>query len=224
MSMTVKGDTLTQRLTNPQTRIRVAQNFTMEWSMLWKDLAIGFLVGGFLSAFIPDAFWKALFLTDASPWIKVPLNALLGPLIAVATFVCSIGNVPLAAVLWAGGASFGGVLAFLYADLIVLPLLDMYRRYFGWKMAAYIGGVFYVTMVIASLVMDLSFTGLGLVPSHDTDVRAQLTHFSLNYTFWLNLMFGALGAYLWWVSRQHPMQHDHAHHQAGQGQRTPTHN
>ncbi len=82
------------------------------------------------------------------------VNALLGPLIAVLTFVCSIGNVPLAAVLWAGGASFGGVLAFLYADLIVLPLLDTYRRYFGWKMAAYIGGVFYVTMVIASLIMD----------------------------------------------------------------------
>ena len=222
MAMTVEGDTLGQRLTNPQTRIRVAQNFTMEWSMLWKDLAIGFLVGGFLSAFVPDDFWKALFLTDASPWLKVPLNALLGPLIAVLTFVCSIGNVPLAAVLWAGGASFGGVLAFLYADLIVLPLLDTYRRYFGWKMAAYIGGVFYVTMVIASLVMDLSFTGLGLVPSHDTNVRAQLTHFSLNYTFWLNLLFGALGAYLWWVSRQHPMQHghgghDHAHHKGDEG-------
>ncbi|MBV9828969.1 MAG: permease, partial [Alphaproteobacteria bacterium] len=97
------------RLTNPQTRVRVAQNFTMEWSMLWKDLAIGCLVGGFLAAFLPDAFWKALFLTDASPWLKVPANALLGPLIAMATFVCSIGNVPLAAVLWAGGASFGGV-------------------------------------------------------------------------------------------------------------------
>lgn len=218
MSMTVEGDTLAQRLANRQTRIRVAQNFTMEWSMLWKDLAIGFLVGGFLSAFVPDGIWKALFLTDASPWLKVPANALLGPLIAMATFVCSIGNVPLAAVLWAGGASFGGVLAFLYADLIVLPLLDTYRRYFGWRMAAYIAAVLYATMVLASLVMDLAFTGLGLVPSHDTDVRAHLTHFSLNYTFWLNLAFGALGAYLWWVSRKHPMQHhghgghDHADH------------
>lgn len=210
MSMTVEGDTLAQRLANRQTRIRVAQNFTMEWSMLWKDLAIGFLVGGFLSAFVPDSVWKALFLTDASPWLKVPANALLGPLIAMATFVCSIGNVPLAAVLWAGGASFGGVLAFLYADLIVLPLLDTYRRYFGWRMAAYIAAVLYATMVLASLVMDLAFTGLGLVPSHDTDVRARLTHFSLNYTFWLNLAFGALGAYLWWVSRKHPMQH-HGH-------------
>ena len=222
MAMTVEGRTLRDRLANPETRVRVAQNFTMEWSMLWKDLALGFVVGGLLSAFVPDEFWKTLFLTGASPWVKVPLNALLGPLIAVLTFVCSIGNVPLAAVLWAGGASFGGVLAFLYADLIVLPLLDTYRRYFGWRMAAYIGGVFYVTMVIASLVMDLAFTGLGLVPEHDSDVRAHLTHFSLNYTFWLNLLFGALGVYLWWVSRRHPMQHghgahghDHAHHHGG---------
>ncbi|SDN90205.1 hypothetical protein SAMN05216360_112142 [Methylobacterium phyllostachyos] len=219
MSMTVAGETLGARLRNPQTRIRVAQNFTMEWSMLWKDLAIGFLVGGFLSAFVPDAVWKSLFLTDASPWLKVPANALLGPLIAVATFVCSIGNVPLAAVLWAGGASFGGVLAFLYADLIVLPLLDTYRRYFGWRMAAYIAAVFYATMVVAALVMDLAFTGLGLVPDHGIDMRAQITRFGLNYTFWLNLVFGALGAYLWWVSRRHPMGHHdqggHARHGEG---------
>lgn len=89
----------------------------------------------------------------------------------------------------------------------MLPLLDTYRRYFGWRMAAYIGCVFYVTMVIASLIMDLSFTGLGLVPSHDTDVRTQLTNFSLDYTFWLNLAFGALALYLSWVSWRHPMQH-----------------
>ena len=218
-STPVAGDTLWQRLTNPQTRIRVAQNFTMEWSMLWKDLAIGFLVGGVISAVVPDAVWKTLFLADASPWLKLPLNALLGPLIAVATFVCSIGNVPLAAVLWGGGASFGGVLAFLYADLIVLPLLDTYRRYFGWRMATYIAAVFYATMVIASLVMDLAFTGLGLVPNHGTDLRAHLTHFSLNYTFWLNLVFGMLGASLWWISRKHPMQHhDHGGHDHGRHQ------
>jgi uncharacterized membrane protein YraQ (UPF0718 family) len=221
MTMVVEGDSLGQRLTNPQTRIRVAQNFSMEWSMLWKDLAIGFLVGGILSAFVPDAFWKALFLTDASAWVKTPINALAGPLIAVATFVCSIGNVPLAAVLWAGGASFSGVLAFLYADLIVLPLLDTYRRYFGLRMAAYIGGVFFVTMALAALFMDLAFTGLGLVPSAHTEVRARLTHFGLNYTFWLNLIFGLLGAYLWWVSHRHPMHHDHrdrGHHNESEHQ------
>jgi hypothetical protein len=184
----------------------------MEWSMLWKDLAIGFLIGGFLAAFVPNEFWKALFLTDASPWLKIPLNALIGPLIAVMTFVCAIGNVPLAAVLWAGGASFGGVLAFLYADLIVIPLLDVYRRYFGWRMAAYMAAIFFVTMAISALVMDLAFVAAGLVPSHDSDVRQQLSHFSLNYTFWLNLVFGALALYWFWISHRHPMRHKaHAH-------------
>lgn len=100
MTMVVEGDTWKDRLANPVTRVRVAQNFAMEWSMLWKDLAIGFLVGGLLSAFVPDAFWKALFLADASPWIQIPANAVLGAVIAMLTFVCSIGNVPLAAVLW----------------------------------------------------------------------------------------------------------------------------
>lgn len=211
MSMTVEGATWWARLTRPEARIRIAQNFAMEWSMLWKDLAIGFLVGGFLAAFVPDGFWKALFLTDASPWLKVPLNALIGPVVACLTFVCSIGNVPLAAVLWAGGASFGGVLAFLYADLIVLPLVDAYRRYFGWRMAAYIAGVFFVTMVIAAVVVDLAFSALGWVPGHDSDVRVQLSHFSLNYTFWLNIAFGVVAAYLFWTSHKHPMQHEHHH-------------
>ena len=210
MSMTVEGATWWDRLRNPETRVRVAQNFAMEWSMLYKDLAVGFVVGGFLAAFVPDAWWKALFLQDASPWIKVPFDALIGPVVACLTFVCSIGNVPLAAVLWAGGASFGGVLSFLYADLLVLPLLDVYRRYFGWRMAAFLAGLFFVTMAISALVMDLGFTALGLVPSHETDVRAQLTHFSLNYTFWLDLVFGVLALYLFWTNSKNPT--DHGHH------------
>jgi uncharacterized membrane protein YraQ (UPF0718 family) len=153
-----------------------------------------------------------VFLTDAPGWVQVPVNVVLGPIIAVLTFVCSIGNVPLAAVLWAGGASFSGVLAFLYADLIVLPLLDIYRRYFGWRMAAYIGGVFFATMALAALIVDLAFTGLGWIPSRDVDVQAQMTTFSLNYTFWLNLGFGALAAYLFWVNHKNPMDHSrHGH-------------
>ena len=217
MSMVVEGDTWTDRLKKPEARISVAQNFSMEWSMLWKDLLIGFVVGGFLAAFVPDSFWQALFLTDASPWLQVPLNAITGPVIAMLTFVCSIGNVPLAAILFAGGASFGGVLAFLYADLIVLPLLDAYRRYLGWKMAAYMAAIFFVTMVVAGLVMDLIFSGFGLVPGHDTDVRQQLTQFSIDYTLWLNLVFGALALWFFWISHNNPMSHGedgHDHHHA----------
>jgi len=142
--------------------------------------------------------------------VQVPVNALIGPLIAVVSFVCSIGNVPMAAVLWGSGISFGGVLAFLYADLIVIPLLDAYRRYFGWRMAAYIAAVFYATMVIASLLMDVAFTGLGLVPQPNPDIRAEMTSFSPNYTFWLNLIFGALAAYLFWLNWKYPMHYGHA--------------
>ena len=217
MSMTIEGATWRDRLAKPEARVRIAQNFAMEWSMLWKDLALGFLIGGFLAALVPDNLWRTLFLSDAPTWLQVPVNVLLGPIIAVLTFVCSIGNVPLAAVLWAGGASFSGVLAFLYADLIVIPLLDIYRRYFGWRMAAYIGAVFFVTMAVAALVVDLAFSALGWVPPRDTNVTAQMTEFSLNYTFWLNLLFGTLAAYLFWLNSKNPMvhgHHDHAQHAA----------
>jgi hypothetical protein len=216
-TMAAEGATWRDRLTNPQTRVMVAQNFAMEWSMLWKDLLAGFLIAGFLAAFVPGEAWKALFLSGQPAWLQMPLNAVIGPIVAIVTFVCSIGNVPLAAILWAGGASFGGVLAFLYADLVVLPLLDVYRRYFGWRMAAYVGGIFFVTMAAAAFVMDLAFSALGLVPMPNQGIRAQLMSFSLNYTFWLNLLFGALAVYLFWVSHRHPMSHGHAgHHDEGE--------
>lgn len=128
-AMVIEGAGFWEKLRKPASRIAVAQNFVMDASMLWKDLLAGFLIAGVLAAFVPNGLWEALFLKGTSPWVQVPVNALLGPLIAVITFVCSIGNVPMAAVLWGSGISFGGVLAFLYADLIVLPLLDAYRRY-----------------------------------------------------------------------------------------------
>ena len=140
--------------------------------MLWKDLLGGFLIAGLLAAFVPDAAWTALFLHGAPPAVQLVGNAVVGPLIAVVSFVCSIGNVPLAAILWASGISFGGVLAFLYADLIVLPLLDIYRRYYGARMMLYIAGVFFVTMVLAAILMDAAFSALHLVPAPNPNVRA----------------------------------------------------
>ena len=218
-AMTLAGTTLWQKLGDPRARIIIAQNFAMDWAMLWKDLVGGFLIAGALSVFVPADFWAALFLKGTSPWLQVPVNALVGPLIAVISFVCSIGNVPMAAVLWASGISFGGVLAFLYADLIVIPLLDVYRRYYGWRMAAYIAVVFYVTMVLAGLIMDVAFTAAGLVPEPNPNIRAEITTFSFNYTFWLNLAFGALAAYFVWLNWQHPMHHGHH-----QGPHPPAHN
>jgi len=212
--MAEEGGGVWDKLSRRETWVRVAQSFAMDWSMLWKDLLLGFLIAGALSVFVPDGVWQALFVKGASPWVQVPANALLGPLVAVLSFVCSIGNVPMAAVLWGAGVSFGGVLAFLYADLIVLPLLDVYRRYYGWKMAAYIAAVFYATMVLSALLMDVVFNALGWIPGSRPDVHAEMVHFSLNYTFWLNIAFGLLAAGLFVLARRQPMQHGHCEHHA----------
>ncbi len=120
----------------------------------------------------------------------------------------------MAAVLWGAGVSFGGVLAFLYADLIVLPLLDVYRRYYGWKMAAYIAGVFYATMVVSALLMDAAFDALGWIPRQRPNLHAEMVHFSLNYTFWLNFVFAILAAGLFVLARRQPMASGHCEHHA----------
>jgi hypothetical protein len=213
-SMEGEGHGIVARLRDPGTRVAIAQNFAMDVSMLWKDLLGGFAIAGVLGAFVPDGAWKVLFLNGAAPGVQLVANAVVGPLIAIVSFVCSIGNVPLAAVLWASGISFGGVLAFLYADLIVLPLLDVYRKYYGVRMMLYIFGVFFTTMVLSAILMDAAFSALHLVPAPNPNIRHDLTMFSFNYTFWLNLAFGALALYLWRLNRSNPM--DHSSHAAAQ--------
>ena len=212
-----RAGTLREKLARRETWVSVAQNFAMDWSMLWKDLLLGFVIAGALSVFVPNGVWQALFVKGASPWVQVPANALLGPLVAVLSFVCSIGNVPMAAVLWGAGGSFGGVLAFLYADLIVLPLLDVYRRYYGWKMAAYIAAVFYATMVIAALIMDVAFGALGWIPRYRPDMQIEMTHFSIGTTFWLDVVFGLAALALLRMARRHPAKHGHCEHHAKGG-------
>jgi uncharacterized membrane protein YraQ (UPF0718 family) len=214
-SMEGEGGGIVERLRDPGTRVAVAQNFAMDFSMLWKDLLAGFVIAGLLGAFVPDGAWKVLFLAGAAPGVQLVGNAVVGPVIAIVSFVCSIGNVPLAAILWASGISFGGVLAFLYADLIVLPLLDIYRKYYGLRMTLYIFAVFFATMVLSAIAMDLAFSALHLVPKPNPGVRHDLAMFSLNYTFWLNLVFGALAVYLWRLNAANPMEHGcHAGHGA----------
>jgi uncharacterized membrane protein YraQ (UPF0718 family) len=214
-SMEGAGASLVERLRHPATRVAIAQNFAMDFSMLWKDLLGGFAIAGALAAFVPDGAWKTLFLGGAPPGVQLVGNTIVGPVIAVLSFVCSIGNVPLAAVLWASGISFGGVLAFLYADLIVLPLLDIYRKYYGTRMMLYIFSVFFATMVLSAIAMDGAFSALHLVPRPNPNIRHDLTMFSFNYTFWLNVVFGALGLYLWWLNARNPMDHGcHGDHDA----------
>jgi uncharacterized protein len=210
-SMEAAEGTFFERLRRPETRVAIAQNAAMDFSMLWKDLIGGFIIAGFLGALVPDGAWKVLFLQGAPPAVQLVENAVVGPLIAVVAFVCSIGNVPLAAILWTSGISFGGVLAFLYADLIVLPLLDIYRKYYGVRMMLYIFAVFFVTMAVSAMIMDGAFSLLHLVPKPNPNIVRDMTTFSFNYTFWLNIVFGALAVYLWRLDARHPMEHG-CHH------------
>jgi uncharacterized membrane protein YraQ (UPF0718 family)/YHS domain-containing protein len=154
---------LRERLTSASAWSDVAHNFRGDWQMLWKEIATGFVLAGFVGLLGNDVF-RQVFVTSAPGPVSALENAVVGPLIAVASFVCSVGNVPLAAVLWSGGISFGGVLAFIFADLIVLPILAIYRKYYGLAFTVRITALMFVTMVAAALAIDGLFTAAGIVP------------------------------------------------------------
>jgi uncharacterized membrane protein YraQ (UPF0718 family) len=172
----------------------VANVFVMEWAAILRDLAGGLLIAGAIGAWVPERFWQAFFVTDHPLAAKV-WGPLVGPLVAVASFVCSIGNVPLAVVLWKGGISFGGVVAFIFADLLILPILNIYRRYYGARMAGFLLVTFYAAMVVAGYAVELVFGGLGLVPDQ-ADAKMPTEGVSWNYTTWLNIAFLLLAAAL----------------------------
>ena len=195
MDMSVTGEgSFWHRLTSAKGITSVSHIFVMEWAAIWRDIAAGLLITGALAAWVPMDFWKQFFLTGHPVWAAL-WGPLVGPVVAVISFVCSIGNVPLAAVLWNGGISFGGVVAFIFADLIILPILNIYRKYYGWRMAAFIAGTFYATMVIAGYAVELLFKLLHLVPSqrNASVMQAEVTW---NYTTWLNIAFLLLAAIL----------------------------
>jgi uncharacterized protein len=156
--------TIRQRLLSVDAWSDVAHNFRNDWSMLWKEITIGFLLAGFIGQ-LHNGFFNALFITHAPSGVKLIENAIVGPIIAILSFVCSVGNVPLAAVLWSGGIGFAGVIAFIFADLIVLPIIAIYRKYYGRSYTVRIVALMFVTMVIAALIVDGLFSGLGLIPT-----------------------------------------------------------
>jgi uncharacterized protein len=163
----------------------VAHNFRGDWTMLYREITVGFVLAGFI-ALLGDDFFNGLFLGDAPPAVQTVWGALIGPVIAVLSFVCSIGNVPLAAVLWSGGISFAGVMAFIFADLIVLPIVVAYRKYYGWAFALRITALMLVTMVMAALIVDLLFSGLGLIPSTRPSTDDVFGSIELDYKAVLN--------------------------------------
>jgi uncharacterized membrane protein YraQ (UPF0718 family) len=195
MSVT-EGGTLWQRITSAEGMTAISHYFVMDWASVWLDIVGGLLIAGALAAWVPHAFWQSLFLVD-HPLLASLWGPIVGPLVAVVSFVCSVGNIPLAAVLWNGGISFGGVIAFIFADLIVIPILDIYRKYYGLRMAGFLLASFYVAMAGAALIVEAIFWVLGLVP---TERNALVVHPSItwNYTTWLNIVFLALAALLVW--------------------------
>ena len=205
----------------------VSHNFYMEIASIAQDVVLGFLIAGALAAWVPNSFWQALFLSRdpaaASVW-----GPIVGPVISLLSFVCSVGNIPLAVVLWNGGISFGGVIAFIFADLIILPILDIYRKYYGGRMSLYLLATSYVAMVLAGFLIGGLFQLLGLVPSHHFIAAFQAPP-SWNYTTFLNLAALALIAVLGWrfvttggidmlrameraPAPEHEMVHDHDGH------------
>ena len=190
----------------------VAHNFRGDWKMLWKEISIGFVLAGFI-ALLGNDFFNGLFIEDASPVVRTIENVLAGPLIAVLSFVCSIGNVPLAAVLWSGGISFAGVMAFIFADLIVLPIVLAYRKYYGWAFALRITALMFVTMVITALIVDGIFSAADLIPTTRPTRDDIFGSVQLDYKLFLNVFGLIVFAALFWLSRVDTASegHDHVH-------------
>jgi uncharacterized protein len=196
MDMSVSEGSLLQRMFSAKGWTAISHYFVMDWLAVWKDIALGLLIAGALAAWVPMSFWNKFFLTRHPVWAML-WGPIVGPAVAIVSFVCSIGNVPLAAVLWNGGSSFGGVISFIYADLIVLPLLNIYRKYYGLKMSAFLLTSMYAAMASSALVIELVFQALHLVPAerHARIVEASV---QWNYTTVLNIIFLAIAALLLW--------------------------
>jgi uncharacterized membrane protein YraQ (UPF0718 family) len=195
MDMSISsGGGFWRRLLSGDGYTAVSHIFVMEWAAVIRDVAGGLLIAGAVGAWVPDAFWQHLFLTG-HPLAARLWGPVIGPVISLLSFVCSIGNVPLAGVLWNGGISFGGVVAFLFADLIIIPILIIYRKYYGTKMMLVILGIFYATMVIAGYIVEFLFGVLGLIPA-ERAARVAAHGIQWNYTTFLNIIFLLLAAAL----------------------------
>jgi uncharacterized protein len=186
MSVPAEGPFL-RRLFSPRGLTAVSHIYVMEWAAILRDVVLGLLIAGAVAAWVPETFWQSFFLTD-HPTLAAVWGPIVGPLVSILSFVCSIGNVPLAAVLWSGGISFGGVIAFIYADLLILPILNIYRKYYGAKMMLVLLGTFYIAMVGAGYLVEIIFGAVSLIPEH-RDVMVMEQGITWNYTTWLNIAF-----------------------------------
>ncbi len=194
MDMSVEGSSFFSKLFSGKGFTSVSQYFVMDWASVWVDIVVGLLIAGALAAWVPDSFWRVFFFANNPTLAKIE-GPLVGPLVAIVSFVCSVGNVPLAAVLWRGGISFGGVVSFIFADLIILPILDIYRKYYGWRVMGFILLTFYITMAAAGYIVEFLFEALGIIPQN-RNIVAITEGVKWNYTTVLNILFLILATVL----------------------------
>ncbi|MEB3278080.1 MAG: permease [Lyngbya sp.] len=196
--------------------IQVAKKYFMEWKMVWKDVTFGFTIAGIISAFVPRTFFQTLFIgsgQDTSPgFFAILEHTVVGPLAAFFTFIGSMGNIPLASILYTNGVSFAGVMAFIFSDLVVFPVIRINAKYYGWKLASYIVAVFLAALVGTSLILHYGFSLLNLLPETTGQSAAQSDRFAIDYTFWLNLVFLAITGVLAWLNYGKGQQGEGEHH------------
>jgi hypothetical protein len=182
----------------------------MDWKMVWEEIVIGFTVAGFVAVLVPAAVWGRIFLTgmshDLPSWVVLVENAIVAPLVAAATFIGSMGNIPLATVLNANGVLFGGVMAFIYSDLMVPPLVAINAKYYGRRVALYIAGVMWVSIVVTAVTLHVLFALLGITPESSRAIE-EVSRFAIDYTFWLNLAMVFVAAAMIWLHRAHVHEH-----------------
>jgi uncharacterized membrane protein YraQ (UPF0718 family) len=181
----------------------VGHKFVNDWKMAWEDILIGFTIAGFVAVLVPESFWSALFLADAQSvpgWIVTIENALIAPFVAALTFIGSMGNIPLATVLNENGVLFAGIMGFIYSDLMVPPLVHINAKYYGWRVALYIAGIMYISIVLTALILNGLFSVLGIVPE-SARIVSEITQFKIDYTFWMNIVFAIIAAALIWLNK-----------------------
>jgi hypothetical protein len=195
-----------QRIRSREGWRMVGHNFAMDWRMVWEEIVIGFTIAGFVAVLVPASFWGKIFLIDAGDsvpqWLVVLENAAVAPLVAAATFIGSMGNIPLATVLNANGVLFAGIMGFIYSDLMVPPLVAINAKYYGWRVALYIAGVMWVSIVLTAVVMHGAFAVAGITPESHRAVD-EVTRFAVDYTFWLNLAMIVVAGVMVWLHRRH---------------------
>jgi len=229
MDMSVSEGSFLKRIFSGKGITSTSHYFVMDWVSVWRDIALGLIIAGALAAWVPDSFWESLFFSQSGFFAKI-WGPAIGPLVAVISFVCSIGNVPLAVVLWNGGISFGGVISFIFADLIILPILNIYRKYYGLKMSLFLLATSYVAMVVSGIAIEFLFEVIGLTPARRTLQTIGAIGISLNYTTVLNILFLIIGvgmlirfirtggvSMLKMMNKPEMTDHDHHDHHDHQG-------